>query len=117
MNLPPHAPDMSGLIPCLLSTRDACDKLFADVLQALQYLRKLCSHPLLVLDGSVPQHAAAVAATGLTASPADWSNTGSPLRALHHAPKLQALAELLQVYTCFAPSAGVTLGFQPLHPI
>ena len=28
--------------------------------QALQYLRKLCSHPLLVLDPSVPEHVAAV---------------------------------------------------------
>ena len=65
--------------------------------QALQYLRKLCSHPLLVLDGSVPQHAAAVAASGVTAGPADWGGKGSPLRSLHHAPKLQALAELLQV--------------------
>ena len=30
--------------------------------QALQYLRRLCSHPLLVLDRSLPAHAAAVAA-------------------------------------------------------
>ena len=65
--------------------------------QALQYLRKLCSHPVLVLDRSVPQHAAAVTASGLAAGPADWGSKGSPLRALHHAPKLQALAELLQV--------------------
>ena len=45
----------------------------------------------------MPQHAAAVAASGLAAGPADWGSKGSPLRALHHAPKLQALAELLQV--------------------
>ena len=30
--------------------------------QALQHLRRLCSHPLLVLDRSLPTHAAAVAA-------------------------------------------------------
>ena len=99
---------MPGLIPCPLSTCDRCDKPFFALPQALQYLRKLCSHPLLVLDGSVPQHAAAVAASGLTAGPADWRNTGSPLRSLHHAPKLQALAELLQVHACFSLSAGVT---------
>ncbi len=110
MNLPPLAPVMSGQIPRLLSTCDACDKLFNAGLQALQYLRKLCSHPLLVLDGSVPQHAAAVAASGLTAGPADWGITSSPLRSLHHAPKLQALAELLQVHTGLALSAYVTLG-------
>ena len=66
-------------------------------MQALQYLRKLCSHPLLVLDGSVPAHIAAVEASGLRAGPMDWAEKGSPLRALCHAPKLQALAQLLQV--------------------
>ena len=34
--------------------------ILADRAQALQYLRKLCSHPLLVLDQSVPEHVAAV---------------------------------------------------------
>ncbi len=37
--------------------------------QALQYLRKLCSHPLLVLDPSVPEHVAAVHAE---LGPGDW---------------------------------------------
>lgn len=66
-------------------------------LQALQYLRKLCSHPLLVLDASVPQHAAAVVMAGLALAAPNWACKGSPLRALQHAPKLQALAQLLQV--------------------
>lgn len=66
-------------------------------LQALQYLRKLCSHPLLVLDASVSQHAAAVAKIGLPQGAPNWACKGSPLRALQHAPKLQALAQLLQV--------------------
>ncbi|CAK0788009.1 hypothetical protein CVIRNUC_011231 [Coccomyxa viridis] len=66
------------------------------VFQALQYLRKLCSHPLLVLDASVPQHAAAVAKVGLPQGAPNWACKGSPLRALQHAPKLQALAQLLQ---------------------
>ena len=68
-------------------------------LQALQYLRKLCSHPLLVLDPEAPGHAAAVqAAVGLpTATPAAWQAAQPSLHHLHHAPKLLALKELLQV--------------------
>ena len=70
--------------------------------QALQYLRKLCAHPLLVLDSSVPSHAAAVAACAPAAAPdQDWRAADSPLRALHHAPKLQALRQLLQVRTSY----------------
>jgi hypothetical protein len=68
--------------------------------QALQYLRKLCSHPLLVLDAAVAQHVAAAAAVANTA-PGQWDKTGSALRQLRHAPKLAALLELLQV--CFSP--------------
>ena len=79
-------------------------------LQALQYLRKLCSHPLLVLDASVPQHAAAVAKAGLPPGAPDWAGKGSPLRALQHAPKLQALAELLQVRKRAGPGRR-----EPLH--
>ena len=67
-------------------------------MQALQYLRKLCAHPLLVLDSSVPSHAAAVTACApAAASDQDWRAADSSLRALHHAPKLQALRQLLQV--------------------
>jgi len=68
--------------------------------QALQYLRRLCSHPLLVLDRRLPQHAAAVAAaTGVPAAgddPAAWPRAEAALRELRHAPKLAALRELLQ---------------------
>ena len=78
-------------------------------LQALQYLRKLCSHPLLVLDASVPQHAAAVAKAGLPQGAPDWACRGSPLRALQHAPKLQALAQLLQVCKQTGTDVGETL--------
>ncbi len=66
------------------------------VLQALHYLRKLCSHPLLVLDRAVPQHAAAALAEA-KAAPEAWDLPCSPLRQLHHAPKLLALRQLLQV--------------------
>ena len=41
------------------------------VAQALQYLRKLCSHPLLVLDPTVPEHVAAVHAE---VGAGDWAS-------------------------------------------
>ncbi|BDA40363.1 TATA-binding protein-associated factor 172 [Coccomyxa sp. Obi] len=66
------------------------------VFQALQYLRKLCSHPLLVLDPQVTQHVSAVAAVSKTGSTDSWHKPGSPLRQLCHAPKLAALRQLLQ---------------------
>jgi len=80
------------------------------VFQALQYLKKLCSHPALVLDRSLPQHEDAVAkALHLRhASSSSFSGTGSKdtittwdqsiQRIKHdvsHAPKLMALKELL----------------------
>ena len=66
--------------------------------QALQYLRKLCAHPLLVLDAGVPSHAEAVARCAPSAgAPGAWRAPGSALRQLHHAPKLLALRQLLQV--------------------
>ena len=45
----------------------------------------------------MPQHAAAVAKVGLPQGAPNWACKGSPLRALQHAPKLQALVQLLQV--------------------
>ena len=61
-------------------------------MQALQYLRKLCSHPLLVLDAAVPEHMAAVAEE---LGPKPWPAAQVALRELRHAPKLLALKELL----------------------
>lgn len=69
------------------------------VFQVLQYMRKLCSHPLLVLDGRLPAHVSAVAAVAgepESRNPGGWSRAGGPLRSLPHAPKLAALRELLQ---------------------
>jgi TATA-binding protein-associated factor len=57
------------------------------VFQALQYLRKLCTHPALVLDPSHPDYEEI--RRHLEAS-------GSDLHSLAHAPKLQALRELLR---------------------
>lgn len=67
--------------------------------QALQYLSKLCSHPLLVLDPASPMHVEAVEkATQLPASsPAAWKSVQPNLHQLHHAPKLEQLKQLLQV--------------------
>lgn len=70
-------------------------------LQALQYMRKLCSHPALVLDPQQPAHIAALnAATGAATEEdaATWEARVAAVRSqLHHAPKLEALQQLLQV--------------------
>ena len=75
--------------------------------QALQYLSKLCSHPLLVLDPTNPVHLQAVErATQVQASsPAAWKAIQPELHHLHHAPKLERLKQLLQVlnYLCSLP--------------
>lgn len=51
--------------------------------QALQYLRKLCNHPLLVLDKSHPNYD-------------EVMRTEKDLHSLTHSPKLMALQQLLQ---------------------
>ena len=61
--------------------------------QALQYLRRLCSHPLLVLEESNPAH---VAAAQQATSSSSWTAAKDGLRGLTHAPKLAALRDLLQ---------------------
>ena len=71
----------------------------AYLLQALQYLRKLCSHPLLVLDPGVEAHLRAVGqALGQppSAVQAQWAASLGQLHSLEHAPKMNALLELLQ---------------------
>eukprot|EP00887_Chlorella_sp_A99_P001519 scaffold8.g1519.t1 len=66
------------------------------VFQALSYLRKLCSHPLLVLDPGVEQHVAAVQRVLGAKAAADWPGaTAAIAEHLSHAPKLAALRELL----------------------
>ncbi|KAL4458077.1 hypothetical protein ABPG75_012942 [Micractinium tetrahymenae] len=66
------------------------------VFQSLLYLRKLCSHPLLVLDPAVPQHMQAVGKVLGAKHGADWGAAQAALRSsLSHAPKLAALQELL----------------------
>jgi TATA-binding protein-associated factor len=53
-----------------------------NVLQSLQYMRKVCNHPALVLTESHPLRASIVA---------ELDSSGSSLRDLQHAPKLIAL--------------------------
>ncbi|GJP49304.1 hypothetical protein CLOM_g8529 [Closterium sp. NIES-68] len=74
------------------------------VFQALQYLRKLCSHPLLVLDPSHPRHAAALTAVGATGQGGGSSSGGGggssgdgsgDVHDIVHAPKLIALRDIL----------------------
>jgi TATA-binding protein-associated factor len=58
-------------------------------MQALQYLLKLCSHPLLVTGENPPDHLVDILKeTGV--------GTGGELHELHHSPKLVALQEILQ---------------------
>nr|BAD25208.1 putative SNF2 domain-containing protein [Oryza sativa Japonica Group] len=59
------------------------------VFQALQYLLKLCSHPLLVTGESPPDYLVdLLKEIGM--------GTGDELHDLHHSPKLVALQEILQ---------------------
>jgi TATA-binding protein-associated factor len=66
--------------------------------QALQYMRKVCSHPALVLEPGNEAHAEALreAAPGATL----------PLRGTQHAPKLAALRDLLAQAGIGRPAAG-----------
>ncbi|OMO61314.1 SNF2-related protein [Corchorus olitorius] len=62
------------------------------VFQALQYLLKLCSHPLLVIGEKVPESLALQLSELLPAN----SDIVSELHKLHHSPKLVALQEILE---------------------
>lgn len=66
------------------------------IFQALHYLRRLCSHPLLVLDPGIPSHERALAKVLGPARAKDWHSARSTVAShLEHAPKLVALKELL----------------------
>ncbi|CCG83717.1 protein of unknown function [Taphrina deformans PYCC 5710] len=56
------------------------------VFQALQYMRKLCNHPALVLNAKHPKYDVMLK---------DLSSRGQTLRDVQHAPKLLALRDLL----------------------
>lgn len=62
------------------------------MLQALQYLLKLCSHPLLVIGQKIPDSLSIVLSELFPAG----SDIISELHKLHHSPKLVALQEILE---------------------
>ncbi|KAF3440568.1 hypothetical protein FNV43_RR18852 [Rhamnella rubrinervis] len=67
-------------------------KASSHVFQALQYLLKLCSHPLLVLGERIPDSVASALSEFLPAG----SDTISELHKPCHSPKLVALQEILE---------------------
>ncbi|KAG8375288.1 hypothetical protein BUALT_Bualt10G0084800 [Buddleja alternifolia] len=62
------------------------------VFQALQYLLKLCSHPLLVLGERIPESLLPMLSELVPAN----SDIASELHKLHHSPKLVALQEIME---------------------
>lgn len=62
------------------------------VFQALQYLLKLCSHPLLVIGDIVPESLTFLLSELLPTT----SDIISELHKLHYSPKLVALQEILE---------------------
>lgn len=71
---------------------EASSKATSHVFQALQYLLKLCSHPLLVVGDKPPDYLQDTISEVIPGCP-DLLNE---LHALHHSPKLVALQEILQ---------------------
>ncbi|XP_076915615.1 TATA-binding protein-associated factor BTAF1-like [Bidens hawaiensis] len=67
-------------------------KTSSHVFQALQFLLKLCSHPLLVLGGKIQDSLPRLLPDIFAAN----SDVSSELHKLHHSPKLVALQEILE---------------------
>lgn len=65
---------------------------FCSLFQALQYLLKLCSHPLLVLGERIPE---SLLPTLSELVPANADIT-LELHKIHHSPKLVALQEIME---------------------
>eukprot|EP00192_Tetraselmis_astigmatica_P001352 CAMPEP_0117692082 /NCGR_PEP_ID=MMETSP0804-20121206/26113_1 /TAXON_ID=1074897 /ORGANISM="Tetraselmis astigmatica, Strain CCMP880" /LENGTH=1797 /DNA_ID=CAMNT_0005505457 /DNA_START=126 /DNA_END=5519 /DNA_ORIENTATION=+ len=64
------------------------------VFQSMQYLRKLCSHPAMAIDNSIPEHCSALETHAGVQGGSGWQEA---LRrdSLLHAPKLAALRDIL----------------------
>lgn len=77
---------------CLISLLWPDIFLLCYMFQALQYLLKLCSHPLLVIGGKVPESLTSLLSELLPAA----TDIISELHKLHHSPKLVALQEILE---------------------
>ncbi|PHT58739.1 TATA-binding protein-associated factor BTAF1 [Capsicum baccatum] len=73
------------------SQRNDLPKATSHVFQALQYLLKLCSHPLLVFGERVSESLSSVVSELFSPG----SDIVSELHQLHHSPKLVALQEIL----------------------
>ncbi|KAI0501620.1 hypothetical protein KFK09_016565 [Dendrobium nobile] len=67
-------------------------KATSHVFQALQYLLKLCSHPLLVIGEKTPESLKGLLSDVIP----DCNDLLSALHELHHSPKLVALQEILE---------------------
>lgn len=70
----------------------AAPKASSHVFQALQYLLKLCSHPLLVVGERIPDSLLPMLSELVPAN----SDLASELHKLHHSPKLVALQEIME---------------------
>ncbi|KAI8824493.1 SNF2 family N-terminal domain-containing protein [Fimicolochytrium jonesii] len=86
------------------------EKKTGHVFQALQYLRKLVNHPALVVNESHPQYGKVQA---------HLAATKSSIRDLQHAPKIQALGQLLQDcgIGADAPSTATSSASAALTPV
>ena len=62
------------------------------MIQALQYLLKLCSHPLLVTGEKIPDSLSIILSELMPVG----TDIISELHKLHHSPKLVALQEILE---------------------
>ncbi|KAH7295287.1 hypothetical protein KP509_27G041200 [Ceratopteris richardii] len=105
--------EVSALVQECGTSHDAegsISKSSTHVFQALQYLRKLCSHPLLVLNE-----------IQLSESEMFQSETGGDekinLHDLHHSPKLLALKEILEECNIGTHSAGEELNETGQHRV
>ncbi|XP_022880908.1 TATA-binding protein-associated factor BTAF1 [Olea europaea var. sylvestris] len=83
--------EISSMVKVNEDKRDG-PKASSHVFQALQYLLKLCSHPLLVLGETIPESLLPLLSELFPTS----SCIASELHKLHHSPKLVALQEILE---------------------
>lgn len=87
--------DSSGIEETLKSM-DSSSGSQGHIFQALHYLRKLCSHPLFVLNKENESHADAIRACIGDSAAKNWESAMSTIHSqLQHSPKLSALRELL----------------------
>eukprot|EP00889_Picochlorum_renovo_P000495 jgi/Picre1/27525/NNA_000492.t1 len=87
--------DSSGIEETLKSMGSSSDSQ-GHVFQALHYLRKLCSHPLFVLNKENESHRDAIRACIGDSAAKNWESAMSTIHnQLQHSPKLSALKELL----------------------